>query len=211
MVLPLSAGVSTQGVTPAALSAAVPRLRPPPHRMEPCGATPDGISFIDDSKATNVESALAGLSGMPGGRTAVVLLGGLAKEGVAGACAGGDGFPPGPLCVSADVRALCPSLTRRHAAIAGPGGGLGFGRLAPTLKKQARFCSHALLSHQTTPSLLSLRPRRHPLAPNHRSSALDKCCTPAHVCVDRISRWCLFVASGQGGGGVRGGRAANSR
>eukprot|EP00850_Spirogloea_muscicola_P003939 SM000016S01927 [mRNA] locus=s16:621457:622708:- [translate_table: standard] len=43
----------------------------------------NGVLWINDSKATNVEAAMAGLAGL-GGRKAVVLLGGLAKAGRAG-------------------------------------------------------------------------------------------------------------------------------
>ena len=53
-------------------------LRPLPHRMEPI-ATDDGRRWINDSKATNVDAARAGLTDLPPG--AVVLLGGAGKAG----------------------------------------------------------------------------------------------------------------------------------
>lgn len=53
-------------------------LRPLPHRMEPI-ETDDGRTWINDSKATNVDAARAGLAGAPAG--AVVLLGGAGKAG----------------------------------------------------------------------------------------------------------------------------------
>ncbi len=37
--------------------------QPPPHRMQPVGQI-DGITYIDDSKATNVHASLAGLEGV---------------------------------------------------------------------------------------------------------------------------------------------------
>lgn len=87
-----------QGVTAASLAAAVARLEPPPHRMElvgtvvgttrvgtGVGTAAAGVSYVNDSKATNVESTLAGLEGLPREQKVVVLLGGKAKEGVAGA------------------------------------------------------------------------------------------------------------------------------
>ncbi len=49
-----------------------------PHRMEVV-PTGDGLTWINDSKATNVEATLAGLAGLD--RPAVVLLGGFPKPG----------------------------------------------------------------------------------------------------------------------------------
>lgn len=45
-----------------------------PHRLEPCG-TANGVDFVNDSKATNVDAALKALEAFPG-RRLVVLLGG---------------------------------------------------------------------------------------------------------------------------------------
>lgn len=49
-----------------------------PHRLEPCG-TLNGIDFINDSKATNVDATVKALEAFPG-RRLVVLLGGQDKE-----------------------------------------------------------------------------------------------------------------------------------
>ena len=74
-----------------ALEAGVGVLDPPPHRMQrvdlSAGAGGDvesSIEWIDDSKATNVESVRAGLAGYARGGKAVVLLGGQAKGGMDG-------------------------------------------------------------------------------------------------------------------------------
>ena len=49
-------------------------FRPLEHRLEPCGPI-DGVTFVNDSKATNVDATLKALSAYPHGR-AVFLLGG---------------------------------------------------------------------------------------------------------------------------------------
>ncbi|WOK98132.1 hypothetical protein Cni_G06842 [Canna indica] len=49
-----------------------------PHRMQVVCTDADGITWVDDSKATNIESTLTGLKGFKE-QKAVVLLGGLAK------------------------------------------------------------------------------------------------------------------------------------
>ncbi len=46
-------------------------FEPLPHRIEPCGSI-DGVEFVNDSKATNVNAALAGLSSIDGPLVAVV-------------------------------------------------------------------------------------------------------------------------------------------
>src|SRR5689334_11574264 len=56
--------------------AAVPRLRTPAHRMEVVG-TCSGITWINDSKATNIEAASVGIGGLQ--LSVVVLLGAVAK------------------------------------------------------------------------------------------------------------------------------------
>lgn len=58
----------------------VAELRGLEHRMERV-AVRDGVDWIDDSKATNVEAALAGFTGFP--RPVVALLGGQGKAGAA--------------------------------------------------------------------------------------------------------------------------------
>lgn len=64
-------GVPLETLDPSKLTAL-------PHRMEPI-AEVDGVQWINDSKATNVEAARAGLSGLDS--PFVVLLGGQGKEG----------------------------------------------------------------------------------------------------------------------------------
>ncbi len=71
------------------------RLTALPHRMEPVVEC-EGIQWINDSKATNVEASLAGLSGMS--RPFVVILGGQGKAG-------------------ADYAALEPALENARARI----------------------------------------------------------------------------------------------
>jgi UDP-N-acetylmuramoylalanine--D-glutamate ligase len=88
--------------TASALAAGVSSLSPPPHRMTLVAVTDGDVRWVDDSKATNVEAAAAGLSGYD--RRAVVLLGGVAKEGV------------GPGGVGLGFAGLAPAL-RRHLAV----------------------------------------------------------------------------------------------
>ncbi|MFT4625234.1 MAG: UDP-N-acetylmuramoylalanine--D-glutamate ligase [Myxococcota bacterium] len=63
------------GASPGALQLAIPRLAGLPHRLEV--VRDEGVRWIDDSKATNVEATLAAVGGLD--RQAVVLLGGQAK------------------------------------------------------------------------------------------------------------------------------------
>ena len=105
-------------------------LTPPPHRMQLVAHTScdeeEGeedekgggiIQWVDDSKATNVEAAAAGLRGYE--RRAVVLLGGMAKEGVG---PGGKGL---------GFAALVPAL-RRHQAV------ITFGGSGPAIAEELR-------------------------------------------------------------------------
>jgi len=62
------------------IQAALPILKTPPHRMEIVCRDRQGVLWVNDSKATNVDATLVGLKGIVG-RRAVVLLGGLAKVG----------------------------------------------------------------------------------------------------------------------------------
>ena len=64
------------GVEPDAIREAVDSFEALPHRVESCG-TVDGVEFVNDSKATNVHSALAGLGSVDG--SLVVIAGGLDK------------------------------------------------------------------------------------------------------------------------------------
>ena len=69
------------------LEAGIAALEAPPHRMQRVDRPvddSDDIEWIDDSKATNVESARAGLAGYARGGKSVVLLGGQAKGGMDG-------------------------------------------------------------------------------------------------------------------------------
>jgi len=75
------------------------RLTALPHRMELI-AEIDGVQWINDSKATNVDAAYAGLAGLE--RPAVVLLGGQGKAGADyGALAGCLGDARGLVCFGA--------------------------------------------------------------------------------------------------------------
>ena len=70
-----------EAVTETALQRGIEELQGLPHRMEVLGRCSRGLEWINDSKATNVESAAAGIGGLAcEGRKGVVLLGGLAKR-----------------------------------------------------------------------------------------------------------------------------------
>jgi UDP-N-acetylmuramoylalanine--D-glutamate ligase len=64
------------GVDLAQIAAAVDDFEPLAHRLEYCGEV-DGVHFYDDSKATNVNAALAGLRSLEG--RIVPIIGGLDK------------------------------------------------------------------------------------------------------------------------------------
>ena len=66
------------GVSPQACAEALRGFRALPHRMSPVGER-QGVLFLDDSKATNVASVLAGLDGFE--RPFVLICGGRAKAG----------------------------------------------------------------------------------------------------------------------------------
>ncbi|XP_031280240.1 uncharacterized protein LOC116138694 [Pistacia vera] len=66
------------GVDAEALNSTIEILRAPPHRMQIVHKDICGVTWIDDSKATNVEAAYVGLMGLRR-QKCVVLLGGLAK------------------------------------------------------------------------------------------------------------------------------------
>nr|XP_009794553.1 PREDICTED: uncharacterized protein LOC104241312 isoform X2 [Nicotiana sylvestris] len=61
-----------------ALSSTISKLRTLPHRMQVVRVDNDEITWVDDSKATNVEATYSGLIGFE--QKSVLLLGGLAKE-----------------------------------------------------------------------------------------------------------------------------------
>ena len=64
------------GVTPEAVRAGLAGFRPDPHRIAQV-AVVDGVTYVDDSKATNPHAALASLSAYP---HVVWVAGGLAKD-----------------------------------------------------------------------------------------------------------------------------------
>ncbi|RVW46944.1 UDP-N-acetylmuramoylalanine--D-glutamate ligase [Vitis vinifera] len=72
-VLGLDMGIDTE-----AISSTIEKLRVPPHRMQIVHKDSYGVTWIDDSKATNVEATYTGLLGLKEQKS-VILLGGLAK------------------------------------------------------------------------------------------------------------------------------------
>jgi UDP-N-acetylmuramoylalanine--D-glutamate ligase len=77
-VLAAAAMARAAGVEPDAIRAAVRSFRPLPHRLATVG-TVGGVTFVDDSKATNVDAARVAITAFPGKRV-VALLGGRAKQ-----------------------------------------------------------------------------------------------------------------------------------
>lgn len=72
-----AAGIAlSQGVELDHIVGALRAFHPLEHRMQPCGAL-EGVCFWDDSKATNVHAALAGLRGLNG--PVIPIIGGLDK------------------------------------------------------------------------------------------------------------------------------------
>ena len=67
---------ATMGVDPSTLD--ISALRPLAHRLEKI-PTSDGLCWINDSKATNVEATMAGVAGAP--TPQILLLGGAGKDG----------------------------------------------------------------------------------------------------------------------------------
>ena len=67
---------STMGINPNTLDLSL--LRPLAHRLEKI-PTSDGLCWINDSKATNVEATMAGVAGAP--TPQILLLGGAGKDG----------------------------------------------------------------------------------------------------------------------------------
>lgn len=75
-----------RGLKPAAIQKAFAAFKGVEHRLEPCG-TARGIACVNDSKATNVDSAVVALKAhAPGGKRLLLILGGQHK-----------GFPYTPL------------------------------------------------------------------------------------------------------------------
>lgn len=63
------------GASPEGIAAAAAAFAPPPHRRQRVGEW-DGVTWVDDSKATNVHSALASIRSFP---SVILIAGGLAK------------------------------------------------------------------------------------------------------------------------------------
>ncbi|KAH9648059.1 D-glutamic acid-adding enzyme [Citrus sinensis] len=66
------------GVDVEALNSTIEILRTPPHRMQIVHRDIQGVTWVDDSKATNIEATCTGLMGLKGHKC-VILLGGQAK------------------------------------------------------------------------------------------------------------------------------------
>ena len=66
------------GVTEKIIQQAFGEFKPVEHRIEPAGEI-NGIKFINDSKATNVDSVLVALKAMPEGKKTWLILGGRDK------------------------------------------------------------------------------------------------------------------------------------
>ena len=77
-VLAGAAAAAHCGARPDQLARAVAAFKPLPHRLEPVG-TIDGVSYVNDSKATNVGAALVALTAFD--EPVVLLLGGYDKGG----------------------------------------------------------------------------------------------------------------------------------
>ncbi|SFN83162.1 UDP-N-acetylmuramoylalanine--D-glutamate ligase [Pseudonocardia ammonioxydans] len=79
--LAASALARAHGVAPADIGAALSSFTPGPHRSAPVGEH-DGVSYVDDSKATNphaADAALAAIAARRPGARAVWIVGGLLK------------------------------------------------------------------------------------------------------------------------------------
>ncbi|KAA8518227.1 hypothetical protein F0562_015701 [Nyssa sinensis] len=66
------------GIDAEAIGSTIGILRVPPHRMQIVHNDSHGVTWVDDSKATNVEATYTGLMGLKEQKS-VILLGGLAK------------------------------------------------------------------------------------------------------------------------------------
>ncbi|MEQ1568936.1 MAG: cyanophycin synthetase [Myxococcota bacterium] len=113
------------GADPARVAAGLPGLEALAHRMQVV-ADREGVTWIDDSKATNLDAARVGISGID--RPAVVLLGGQGKP-----------FPDGSLGFGVLGQAL-----ERHRAV------IAFGQDGPLI---ARELAAAGITATLAPSL----------------------------------------------------------
>ncbi len=77
----MAAGLAAMlaGVDPQVIRSALGNFSSVEHRLEPVRTTPDGVTWINDSKATNVNSTWYALGAMPQGRKTVLILGGKDK------------------------------------------------------------------------------------------------------------------------------------
>ncbi|XP_068637685.1 uncharacterized protein [Aristolochia californica] len=66
------------GIDPDSINATLESLSPPSHRLQIVHRDVRGVTWVDDSKATNVEATYAGLMGLRN-KKSIILLGGLAK------------------------------------------------------------------------------------------------------------------------------------
>ncbi|GMN54819.1 hypothetical protein TIFTF001_023938 [Ficus carica] len=62
-----------------ALGLTIGKLQPPLHRMQIVCKDSNGVTWVDDSKATNVDATYTGLMGLKGQKS-LILLGGIAKD-----------------------------------------------------------------------------------------------------------------------------------
>jgi len=102
LLLAMHLGVRRADIDPAGLRAL-------PHRLEPVPSTDEGITWVNDSKATNVDAALVGISAFDG--PLLALLGGQGKNG-------------------ADYGLLVPALQTRARRV------ICFGQAGPTIARQ---------------------------------------------------------------------------
>ncbi len=65
------------GADASGIARGLATFAPVPHRLEPVGTSAEGVLFVNDSKATNPDAALAALSAYPG---AHLILGGKGKD-----------------------------------------------------------------------------------------------------------------------------------
>lgn len=114
----LVSGLESSRLSVEGLRSAIGSLQPPPHRMEDVG-TFRGVRFINDSKATNLESTEVALNALrDAGLRAAVLLGGCAKKDASGS--GRLGFGR-----------LAPLLTGQRAVVT-------YGLDGPTIASELR-------------------------------------------------------------------------
>jgi len=127
MLLAMHSGVKRADIDPS-------QLRALPHRLEPVHTTDLGVRWVNDSKATNVDAALVGISAFDG--PLLALLGGQGKDG-------------------ADYRLLAGALQTRSRRV------ICFGQAGPAI---ARHLSDAGLAPELVDSLPAAATRARALA-----------------------------------------------